>query len=128
QRGKKLIADGYPLRSRNTLLEVRPCCTLAQTKKPAAATKPTDVDSLCLSIDAPGQSCVGRIIPGMNGRRRSKSDKVTAVLIGLAASVLKIDVHFNHVVVFRLRRFFERKPFPNEDLFLCRPLKLHKGV
>src|SRR5205814_9193845 len=117
-----------PFRTGDTLLVIRPRSALAQPKESAAATKPTNIDSFCLAIDAPDEPRVGRIIFGMNRRCRPKRHKIATVLVWLGPPVLEIDVHFDHVVVFVLRGFFEEELFPHGDLFACRPLKLHNRI
>src|SRR4029453_15013910 len=69
KRGKKLIAHSNPFRAANALLIIRSRRALAETKKSAAATKPTNINSFCPSVDTPAEPGVGRIVLGMNRRR-----------------------------------------------------------
>src|SRR6266487_4632544 len=102
--------------------------SLAQAKESAAATKPTNIDSFCFSIDAQGEPRVRGVILGMDGGGRPKRHKITSVLVCLGPPVLEIDIHFDHVVVFVLRGFFEKELFSNSDLLGCCPLKLHNRI
>src|SRR6266567_2102375 len=128
QRSKKLIAHRNPFRSGNVLLVIGPGSALPQTEKTATASEPTDINPLRSSVNAPDQTRVRRVIPRMNWRRGTKRDKVAAALIRLIASILEINVHFDYVVVFVLRRFFEEELFSNRDLLGGRTLKLNNRI
>src|SRR6266567_3298899 len=128
QRSKKLIAHRNPFRSGNVLLVIGPGSALPQTEKTATASEPTDINPLRSSADAPDQTRVRRVIPRMNWGRGTKRDKVAAALIRLIAPVLQINVHFDHVVVFVLWRFFEEELLPNRDLLGGHSLKLHDRI
>src|SRR4029453_7716981 len=116
ERREKLITYGNPLCAANTLLVIRSRSALAETKKASAAAKPTNVDSFCPSINAPDESRVRRIILGLNRRGRSKRHKIACILVRLGPTVFEIDIHFDDVVVFVLRGFFEKELFPNGHL------------
>jgi hypothetical protein len=62
----------------------------------------------------------------MNWGRGAKRDKVATALIRLVAPVFEVNIHFDHVVVFVLRRFFEEELFSNRDLLGRRAFKLHR--
>ena len=64
----------------------------------------------------------------MNRGRGTERYKITTALVWLVSTVFEINIHFDHVVVFVLGRFFEEEPFPDNDLFGSRVLKLHSGI
>src|SRR6266516_3254375 len=129
--GEELIAHCHPFRASDTLLIIGPRSALPQTEKAAAAAKPSHVDSFRPSensnvlSDAPNQTRVRRIIFRMNRRRRTQGYKVAAALIWLVSPVLEINIHFDHVVVLVLWRFFEEELLSNNDLLGRRVLESH---
>src|SRR6266480_699158 len=128
QGGEKLITHRNPFCAGDSLLIIGARSALTQAEKTATATKPTYVDTFGPSVDAPAQTCVRRIIPGMNRRRGSKRHKITAALMWLGPPILKIEIHFNHVVVFVLRRLLEKELFPDSNLLGRHTLKLHRRI
>ena len=61
----------------------------------------------------------------MNWRGGSERNKVTRILIGFRAAILKIDIHFDNKVVFLLRRLLEEEFFADGNLLGGRALELH---
>jgi len=47
----------------------------------------------------------------MNWGRGTERDKIPTALIWLVAPILEINIHFDHIVVFVLWRFFEEELF-----------------
>src|SRR4029453_968470 len=88
QRGEKLIAYRNPFRAGDILLVIRSRGALAHPEKSATAAEPAGPDSSCSPGDAPRQTCVRRIILGMNRSRGSERHKITSALIWLGPLVL----------------------------------------
>src|SRR6266403_5304481 len=125
---EKLIAHRNPFRVRNIFLVKRPRGALAHPEKSTASAKPADVDAFGLSIDAPDEPRVRGIILEVNWRGGSERNKVTRILIGFRAAILKIDIHFDNKVVFLLRRLLEEEFFADGNLLGGRALELHRRI
>ena len=125
---EKLITHRNPFRTRDISLVKRLRRTLTQAENSAAAPEPSDVDPFRLSIDAPNQSSIRRIILRVNRSSGAKRNKITIVHVGIWATILKIDIHLGDEVVFCFRGLREEKLLPNRNLLGRGALELHCGI
>jgi hypothetical protein len=128
QRRKKLIAHCNPFRACDVFLIKGPRGPLPKAKETAAAPEPAYIDAFGLSIDAPDEPRVRGVILEVNWRGGSERNKVTRILIGFRAAILKIDIHFDNKIVFLLRRLLEEEFFADGNLLGSRALELHRGI
>ena len=64
----------------------------------------------------------------MNRGSGSNRHKVPGASVQFGTAVLEFHIHFNHKVVFLLRRLLEEELFPDGDLLGCDGLKFDRGV
>src|SRR4029453_7923972 len=88
QRREKLIAYRNPFRAGDIILGIRDPGRWAPPKKPSFAAEPACVDSFCSPVDAPRQTCVRRIILGMNRSSGSERKKIITALLWILPSIL----------------------------------------
>src|SRR5258707_4722532 len=79
QRCKKLIADRSPIGVGEILLIKRLRRTLTDAENSAAASEPTDINSLGLAVDAPNEAGVIGIIFRMNRNGRAERNEITRI-------------------------------------------------